>query len=76
MTWEELAAFIMEMPEEERKRRAIIIYEGFPKEIHSELPHMNICEAELKRADESDATYWSEMSEGVVAIEDGDWVIE
>lgn len=72
MTWEELAAFIAALPEEEKKRQAIIIYEGF----HLELPYISICEAELKRADESDATYWSEMSEGVLAIEDGDRVIE
>lgn len=65
MTWEELAKFIMEMPEEERKRPAFRIRAGFVVEIKYGR-NLN------RLTDESNTN----APGFVTAYQKGDWVIE
>jgi len=74
MTWEELAAFIAALPEEERKRPAFLIRKQRVREILLDRDAKKLTPGYLKPLSKIRLLYLEEPDRPPVKL--GDWVIE
>lgn len=80
MTWEELAKFIMEMPDKEKKRPAFVIQDSsFPMEVETEGTAFKKDVSTFRefRRSAKDRDFWLDgLYTWDSGIKEGDWVIE